>query len=63
MLIWSNKHRYNHIDKFQDSTDEVLPILGCSSVFFSFGVSQFCKNLGLNFLFLLIVVHIFLWAR
>ena len=41
------------IYKFQDST-EVLPILGCLSGFYPFGISQFCNNLGLNFLFLII---------
>ena len=51
MLILSNKLRYNHIDKFQDST-EVLPILGMLEWVFPFGVSKFCNNLGLNFLFL-----------
>ena len=30
---------------------------------FPFGVCQFCKNVGLNYLFLIIVVPIFLWAR
>ena len=30
---------------------------------FPFGASTFCKNLGLNYLFLIVVVPIFLWAR
>ena len=51
-----------NIDKFQDST-EVLPILGVLEWGFSFGVSQFCKKIGLICLFLIIVVPIFLWAR
>ena len=46
------------IDKCQDNT-EVLPILGVLKWVFPFGVSQFCKNLSLNSLFLIIVVLFF----
>ena len=39
---------------------EVLPILGALKWGFSLGVSQLCKNFGLNWLFFIIVVPIFL---
>ena len=50
------------IDKFQDNT-EVLPILGYSSGVSPLGLVNFAKNLGLNYLFLAILLPIFLWAR
>ena len=60
MLILSNKLK---IGKFQDTIRYCLitPILGYSSGGSPL-VSQFCKNLGLNCLFLIKLVPVFLWT-
>ena len=49
---------YLDIDQFLNNT-EVLPILQVLEWGFQLGVSQFCTNLGLNCLFVIILVPIF----
>ena len=57
MLILSNKLKYWQISgqhyKVLPIKDLLTPILGVLEWGFPFGVSQFCKNLGLNCLCLI----------